>query len=316
MSDEPSKQDLENSPDKPEQGIGGDQSEDNIDILKQAMGSSWPEIQKHLQEEARKEHNYQVDEDGREYYIDDKYGKVYPVNFDEWWLKDFIREDVLMELPGVCIFNTQPSHVDSVVISLRRAYGLNRYGHDDSDEDVFTEDDILAHIQRFPQGQFAAQRISGPNAGNCVGMATTMRASRPPTAPILPWMEAIGGLCLGQHEADGEWLYGVEMAVHPSYRRQGIGKALYEARFQLARRLGLRGWYAVGMLMGYQKYADNMRVAEYGEKVIRGELKDPTVTMQMNRGFRAVRVVTDYCDEPAAGDAGVLIVWENPDYES
>ena len=38
--------------------------------------------------------------------------------------------------------------------------------------------------------------------------------------------------------------------------------------------------------------------------------------MQMNRGFVPKRVVTDYADEPAAGDAGVLIVWQNPEYES
>ena len=55
-------------------------------------------------------------------------------------------------------------------------------------------------------------------------------------------------------------------------------------------------------------------MGEYGEKVIAREIKDPTVTMQMNRGFRAERVITDYVDEPAAGNAGVLIVWDNPDY--
>ena len=96
----------------------------------------------------------------------------------------------------------------------------------------------------------------------------------------------------------------------------GIGTGLYEARFDLARQLNLRGWYAVGMLMGYSRHADEMDVVEYGEKVIAGEIKDPTVTMQMNRGFVPKRVVTDYADEPAAGDAGVLIVWQNPEYES
>ena len=68
--------------------------------------------------------------------------------------------------------------------------------------------------------------------------------------------------------------------------------------------------------MGYKDHADKMDVVEYGEKVIAGELKDPTVTMQMNRGFRAERVITDYVDEPSAGNAGVLIVWENPEYEA
>jgi GNAT superfamily N-acetyltransferase len=208
--------------------------------------------------------------------------------------------------------NTAHWHADSASATFLDAYGI-RPG--DECGDCFTADDILAHSKRFPEGQFVAIRISGPGAGQAVGMAVTMRASRPPSAPVLPWMKAIGDLRISAHEPDGDWLYGVEMAVRPMYQGQGIGSALYEARFDLARRLNLRGWYAIGMLMGYSQYAAEMNVNEYGEKVIARELKDPTVTMQMNRGFRAVSVITDYVDEPAAGNAGVLIIWENPDYE-
>ena len=105
------------------------------------------------------------------------------------------------------------------------------------------------------------------------------------------------------------------MEVSPSYRRGGIGTAFLRARFALAKRLNLRGIYAVGMLMGYHRYADRMSVEEYGARVIAGELTDPTVSLQMKRGFRAERVVRDYVDEPDAGDAGVLIVWDNPDFD-
>ena len=239
--------------------------------------------------------------------------RALPMSSDSWRLKDFDQDRVLMELPGVVIMNAKPWHASAVCITLRNAYGLER---GDPCDDCFTEEDILAHIARFPEGQFAARRIGGPVAGNCVGMAVTMRTSRPPTAPILPWLEAIGDLRLGAHEPEGEWLYGVEMAVRRDYRRHGIGTALYTARFDLARRLNLRGWYAVGMLMGYHRFADEMAVREYGARVIAGEIRDPTATMQMNRGFRAQGVVSDYCDEPAAGDAGLLIVWENPEHEA
>jgi hypothetical protein len=57
-----------------------------------------------------------------------------------------------------------------------------------------------------------------------------------------------------------------------------------------------------------------MTVREYGEKVLTGEIKDPTVTMQMNRGFEAWSVVENYLDEPVAGNAAILIVWKNPEY--
>ncbi len=321
MSRKLSKKELERKIKKVDAAIAGDKSEDTIATLKQALDYDWPEIQRHLYEEGRKKNKYQKDEKGREYFFDERGRKVIVMNVDEWWLKDFKREDVIMTLPGIVLMNTKPWHVRSVCISLRDAYGIgrdaDRLGASDNDnsEDCFDTDDILAHIERFPQGQFAAQLISGPNAGNCAGMAVTMRTSRPPTAPILPWREAIGDMQLRAHEDDGDWLYGVEMAVHGMYRRRGIGSGLYQARFQLAKALNLRGWYAVGMLMGYHQYADRMPAREYGERVIAGEIKDPTVSLQLKLGFRAAGVISDYCDEPAAGDTGILIVWENPDYQ-
>lgn len=285
---------------------------DELGAIKQALDHDWPEIQKHLHAEARKQHNYQVDEQGHEFYIDSRGQKVLVAGL-EYWLQRFDRKDVIFNLPGIAIMNTADWHVDSAVYSLRAAYGVRR---GEGCGDCFSNEDIRKHIERFPEGQFAAIRISGPSAGNTVGMAVTMRTSRPPTAPILPWRAAIGDMQLSAHEPEGDWLYGVEMAVRPMYQRKGIGTGLYEARMRLVGLRNLRGWYMVGMLMGYEKHADAMDVADYGAKVIAREIKDPTVTMQMNRGFRPLRLITDYVDESAAGHAGVLLVWDNPHFDS
>ena len=315
----------------------------------------FPEIQKHLLEKAAEASGrddpyapyWTTDEDGR---------RTLHYSADSWWLSRFDRRDVLLTLPGIAVMNTQDWHADAAAATVREAYNVPP---GEACSECFDADAILAQIARFPQGQFVAIRISGPGAGHAVGMAATMRASRPPTAAVLPWLEAIGDASLAAHEANGDWLYGVEMAVRPDYRRLGIGTGLYRVRFELVRALNLRGWYAVGMLMGYRKpafyaatkqqkakllkareadkngeldederkeirelisklptHADLMDVREYGERVIRRQIKDPTVTMQMNRGFRAVSVVTDYDDEPQAGNAGALIVWQNPDYRA
>ena len=286
-------------------------SHEDPQALKRALNYDWPEIQQHLIEEAAKEYGHEGDPNEPHWTTNSDGTRTLHGSLDSWWLKHFDRNDVLMTLPGIAIMNTAHWHAESSCFAFLDAYGI--HGSDDCD-DCFSADDILAQTQRFPEGQFVAIRISGPGAGEAAGMAVTMRTSRPPSAPILPWKEAIGDLRIRAHEAEGDWLYGVEMAVRPMYQGHGIGTGLYEARFELARRLNLRGWYAIGMLMGYRQHAADMDVAEYGEKVIARQLKDPTVTMQMNRGFRAERVITDYVDEPAAGNAGVLIVWENPDY--
>lgn len=284
-----------------------------IEALQRALNDDWPEIQKHLIEQAAKDENTQIDERGREYHIDEHGRKILHLSFDSWWLDNYDRNGVILQLPGVSIMPTAAWNADAIISTLRSAYGVHRY---ENCVDCFSRDDILAHIERFPEGQFMAIRISGPLAGNAVGMAVTMRTSRPPTAPVLPWRQAIGGLRLGAHEQDGDWLYGAEMAVHPMFQGHGIGTGLYKVRFQLVKELNLRGWYAVGMLMGYSEHAEKMDVVEYGEKVIAGDIKDPTVSLQRKLGFRLEQLVTDYCDEPAAGDAGVLIVWENPDFQA
>lgn len=286
------------------------------DNIKRALDYNWPEIQRHLLEKTAQEASEETGEarDPYEpYWTTDADGnRTLHMSPDAWWLKDFKREHVILEMPGFVFMNTKPWHAGGVSSLIRQVYGLR---DSESCDDCFSEDDVLTHIKRFPLGQFIGMRSGGMGAGHVSALAITMRTSRPPTAPALPWREAIGDMTLSAHEEHGGWLYGAEMAVRDMYRRQGFGSALYRLRFELVKYLNLCGMYAVGMLMGYRAYVDKMSVQDYGEKVIAGDIIDPTVTMQMNRGFRAEKVVTDYCEEPAAGNAGVLIVWDNPEYQ-
>lgn len=209
----------------------------------------------------------------------------------------------------ITIVNTKPEHGSGVRETIRSAFMVD---DDDPCNECMGEEAIREQLKHFPEGQFVALY----NEALVVALAATMRTSYPPTEDPHDWMDAIGGLGIPNHEPDGDWLYGVEMAVRRDYQKQGIGSAMYQARFDLVTRLNLKGWYAGGMLMGYHNYAEQMTVKEYGEKVIQREMVDPTVTMQMNRGFEAWQVIENYLDEPPAGDAAVLIVWKNKEYKS
>ena len=202
---------------------------------------------------------------------------------------------------GIRIANAQAEHGAGVAACVRAAYGV---APDETGEWCITAGDLWQQLARFAEGQFVA--LQGEEV---VGYASTMRVSRPPDLPPLKWIEAIGDMGIAAHEAAGEWLYGVEMTVRPEWQRRGVGAALYEARFALVRRLGLRGWYAGGMLIDYPQHANRLSTREYAAAVQNRKLRDPTVSMQMNRGFRAIGLIEDYLpDEPA-----MLIVWENPD---
>lgn len=221
-------------------------------------------------------------------------------------------ESVKISLDRLTIKNTTSQYADGICRTVRRAFHVDL---NEECDDCMKPHNITEQVNKFPEGQFVAVYEDDDEQDIVLGMAATMRTSRSPSDKSLSWMDAIGGLNIPNHDPDGEWLYGVEMAVRPMYHRNGIGTRLYEARFELVKKINLRGWYAVGMLMGYENHADEMDVVTYGNKVIAGEIYDPTVSMQINRGFRPDYVVTDYLDEPPAGDAGVLIVWDNPEYK-
>jgi len=191
------------------------------------------------------------------------------------------------------------------VIHLANGYPL------DADRRRLHSRRVEEQLERFPEGQFVAvTRADG--AEIVVGTATTMRTRRPPDAPPLGWNAVIGHYGLPNHDPEGDWLYGVEIAVHPDFQRRGIATALYRARLALVPELGLEGWYAGGMLMGYHRYADVLTPRAYAERVIAGELIDPTVSMQLHRGLQACGIIEGYYPEPKAGDCAVLLVWRPP----
>ncbi len=203
------------------------------------------------------------------------------------------------------VASTQLRHGHGVydVVRLANGYPTDRYVH------CINPEAVAEQLERFPEGQFVATTyVDGME--KVIGMATTMRTARTPDEPALPWYDVIGSFGLRNHDPEGEWLYGVEIAVHPDYQRRGVATALYKARLALVEQLGLRGWYAGGMLMGYDRYRETFTPKEYAQRVIAGDLDDPTVTMQLHQGLEGRAIIEDYYPEWRAGNTAVLLVHE------
>lgn len=171
--------------------------------------------------------------------------------------------------------------------------------------ELIGEEDVRAYAERFPEGFFVVldgDRVVGQGAG----IFLDFDFARP--------QHTILGLTgehqCANHDPDGAWYYGTDLAVHPDWRRRGIGRMLYDLRKDLVRRHDKRGILAGAHLPGYARWKDRIGAEAYIEKVVAGELVDETLTFQLHQGFRAVCALEGYLEDPETGSWAALIVWE------
>ena len=176
-----------------------------------------------------------------------------------------------------------------------------------AEEEILHAEQYKKHVEMFPEGQFVALDLT--HANKLVGATSSIRYHFDADhQEHHTFFEIMGGGWFTTHDPNGEWLYGIDVSVHPEYRNKGIAKALYRARQNTCRQLGLKGQMTVGMLNGYADVKDKMSIEEYYEKVKNKELFDPTVSVQQRIGFEIVGLMKDYLNDPTCGNAGAVIV--------
>jgi GNAT superfamily N-acetyltransferase len=208
----------------------------------------------------------------------------------------------------VKVVNTQRSYARALAKMQRSIFPTL------TDEELLHEEHYLKHLELFPEGQFTGlvyQHGDWTPAGSTSTFLTTWETAKKPHT----FLEAIDNGWLTKHNPDGDWLYGADMSVGPNFRRMGIASKLYEARKNLARRLNLRGEVAGGMLPGYHLHRERMSIERYVEKVVAGELTDPTLTAQLRNGFQVKAILYDHITDPRSDNCAALIVRPNPYYD-
>ena len=172
------------------------------------------------------------------------------------------------------------------------------------DDEILHALQYKKHIEIFPKGQLVA--LDGDKV---VGGSTTMRFHFDLENPKHhTFAETIAGGWLTTHDPNGKWLYGIDVSVHPDYRKMGMAKEFYKIRNQIARELNLKGQLSVGILNGYNKFKNELSIDEYYNKVLIGEIFDPTVSVQQKIGFEIKGLIKNYVHDSTCGNAGVLII--------
>jgi GNAT superfamily N-acetyltransferase len=171
-----------------------------------------------------------------------------------------------------------------------------------ADDELIRAAHYLRHLEVFPEGQFVIT-----DGDRVIGMTTTMRTDFDFLNYHHTFKETIGGGWLTNHNPEGEWLYGLDMGLLPSYRGKGLARVLYRARHEIAKALELKGQLTVGMMSGYGSVSKEMDGETYYQQLIAGKRKDPTITPQMKIGFEPIALMPDHLNDPVCGNFGILI---------
>ncbi|MDQ3869900.1 MAG: GNAT family N-acetyltransferase [Thermoproteota archaeon] len=201
--------------------------------------------------------------------------------------------------------NTLPEDIPKIVNLQKESFPyLARYGN------IWHPEELESHIRIFPQGQFVAVEPDGTVVGSASSLIVTLN----PEYAEHTWIGITANGMFTNHNHNGDSLYGADISTHPKFRHEGIGKMLYNARKELVIRLNLRRMIGGGRLFNYCEYADKISALEYAYRVIKGELRDPVLSFELDNEFKFIKILPNYLNDTRSLNYASFIEWLNPKY--
>ncbi|MBI1406229.1 MAG: GNAT family N-acetyltransferase [Caulobacter sp.] len=200
----------------------------------------------------------------------------------------------------LAVREARPGDIPAIIAMMRRAYPTMP---------VYTKGNLQGQMSAYPQGQFVAEAQD-----EIVGYAATFRIDEATALSPHTWSEITGSGHASRHDANGEWLYAMEVCVDPAWRGRRVGQRLYEARKRLAEQLDLKGVVFGGRLPGLSRKMKQLGSASaYLEAVRAGKVRDQVASFQINNGFEPIGILENYLpsDKESLGFAAHM-VWRNP----
>ena len=164
---------------------------------------------------------------------------------------------------------------------------------------------LSSHLRVFPEGQFV---VAETGTGRIVGYAATLIVAWDDYDMQANWRDFTDNGNFTNHDPGRRTLYAADIMVDPDFQGRGVGKLIYQARERLLRERGLLRIRAGARLQGYHRYHAEMSAEDYVQRVVDGELSDPTLSFQLKRGFKVLGVVHAYMrhDPMSMGYAAVI----------
>jgi ribosomal protein S18 acetylase RimI-like enzyme len=180
-------------------------------------------------------------------------------------------------------------------------------------EKAATFEMLESRINTFPEGNLVAVMNE-----KIVGIVCTEIVNYNLEKNSFKWNEITdNGYIKNTHNPKGEFLYGVNLSVHPLYQNRGIGKKLMIAVGKLAIKYNLKGGLLGARIPHYYKYANRIKVENYVKITQKDQSNippDPELMFYQKLGLKIVKIIPNYFNDPESLNYGVLMFWKNPFY--
>jgi predicted amidohydrolase/GNAT superfamily N-acetyltransferase len=170
--------------------------------------------------------------------------------------------------------------------------------------------ELRLQVETFAEGQLVAV-----HRDRVVGYAMALIVQLDDDSPWYSYSEITGNGTFSTHDPAGDTLYGADIAVHPDHRGRGIAAKLYEGRKAILRRFNLRRMVAGGRIPGYRDHAGRMSAEEYVERVERGQLTDPALSVHLKAGYRVRSVHMGYLRDAQSLNYATFLELRNPEFK-
>lgn len=176
---------------------------------------------------------------------------------------------------------------------------------------AWERDQFNAMVSRFPQGQICIE-----DRGKVVAAALSLIIDYDEFRDQHSYADVVADGYLKNHDPDGNYIYGIDLFVHPDYQGLRLGRRLYDARKQLCEELNLKGMLVGGRIPNYRNYADELTPQAYIQRVRNREIVDPVLTFQLSNDFHVKKVLKNYNPQDRSSEThGVLLEWNNIYFE-
>jgi ribosomal protein S18 acetylase RimI-like enzyme len=144
----------------------------------------------------------------------------------------------------------------------------------------WTKEQFYQLIEQFPDGQLCVELD-----GQVVATSSALLVDGSAYTQTHTYRDLEIGHSTRAFDPEGDTLYGIDIAVRPRSRGFRFARRLYEARKELVRARNLRRIVIGGRVPSFHRYADSLTIHDYVAKVVRKEIRDPTINAQLANGF-------------------------------